>query len=51
MGDAAGGGGGGDRIGDPDDFGKIAAFLCSEPAKFLTGAAVNVDGGAYMGLQ
>ena len=43
--------GGGDRIGDPDDFGKIAAFLCSEAAKFLTGAAVHVDGGAYAGLQ
>jgi 3-oxoacyl-[acyl-carrier protein] reductase len=43
--------GGGDRIGDPDDFGKIAAFLCSEPAKFLTGAGVHVDGGAYAGLQ
>jgi 3-oxoacyl-[acyl-carrier protein] reductase len=38
-------------LGDPDDFGKIAAFLCSEPAKFLTGAGVHVDGGAYAGLQ
>lgn len=51
RGDTAGGSAGGDRIGDPDDFGRIAAFLCSESAKFLTGAAVNVDGGAYMGLQ
>jgi 3-oxoacyl-[acyl-carrier protein] reductase len=41
---------GGERIGDPGDFGKIAAFLCSEPAKFLTGAGVHVDGGAYAGL-
>ena len=41
----------GARLGDPDDFGKIAAFLCSEPAKFLTGAGVHVDGGAYAGLQ
>jgi 3-oxoacyl-[acyl-carrier protein] reductase len=39
------------RLGDPDDFGKIAAFLCSEPAKFLTGVGVHVDGGAYAGLQ
>jgi 3-oxoacyl-[acyl-carrier protein] reductase len=39
------------RIGDPGDFGKIAAFLCSEPAKFLTGAGVHVDGGAYAALQ
>jgi 3-oxoacyl-[acyl-carrier protein] reductase len=44
-------GSGDQRIGDPDDFGKIAAFLCSEQAKFLTGAAVHVDGGAYQGLQ
>jgi 3-oxoacyl-[acyl-carrier protein] reductase len=40
----------GGRIGDPGDFGKIAAFLCSEPAKFLTGAGVHVDGGAYAAL-
>ena len=39
------------RIGDPDDFGRIAAFLCSDAASFMTGAAVNVDGGAFAGLQ
>ena len=39
------------RIGDPGDFGRITAFLCSEHAKFVTGAAVPVDGGAYAGLQ
>ena len=49
RGDAGGDGAG--RIGDPEDFGRIAAFLCSESAKFITGAAVNVDGGAYQGLQ
>ncbi|HEX4822197.1 MAG TPA: SDR family oxidoreductase [Acidimicrobiales bacterium] len=38
-------------IGDPDDFGAIVAFLCSERAKFVTGAALHVDGGAYAGLQ
>ena len=27
-------------IGDPSDFGRIAAFLCSEPASFVTGAAI-----------
>jgi 3-oxoacyl-[acyl-carrier protein] reductase len=37
-------------IGRPDDFGAIAAFVCSEPARFLTGTAVHVDGGAYAGL-
>jgi len=38
-------------LGDPGDFGRIAAFLCSEHAKFVTGAAIPVDGGAYLGLQ
>jgi 3-oxoacyl-[acyl-carrier protein] reductase len=38
-------------LGDADRFGRIAAFLCSESASFVTGAAVPVDGGAYSGLQ
>jgi 3-oxoacyl-[acyl-carrier protein] reductase len=37
-------------VGDPDDFGGVVAFLCSEQAKFLTGAAIHVDGGAYAAL-
>ena len=37
-------------IGDPDDFGRVAAFLCSESARFITGAALPVDGGSYPGL-
>lgn len=38
-------------IGDPDDFGQVAAFLCSEYARFITGAAIPVDGGVDKGLQ
>ena len=38
-------------LGDPADFGQIVAFLCSEQATFVTGAALNVDGGDYQGLQ
>jgi len=34
----------GGRAGDPRDFGRIAAFLCSESAKYLTGVALSVDG-------
>lgn len=38
-------------LGRPEDFGALAAFLCSEHARFVTGAAIPVDGGAYAGLQ
>ncbi|MBW2419286.1 MAG: SDR family oxidoreductase [Deltaproteobacteria bacterium] len=37
-------------LGRPEDFGAIAAFLCSESARFITGAAIPVDGGSYEGL-
>jgi 3-oxoacyl-[acyl-carrier protein] reductase len=37
-------------IGDADDFGAVVAFVCSEAAKYLTGTAIPVDGGAYAGL-
>jgi len=40
----------GPNIGDPADFGSIVAFLCSEPAKFVSGTAVMVDGAASQGL-
>lgn len=38
------------RIGDPADFGAVVAFLCSEPANYVTGTTVAVDGGRYSGL-
>ena len=38
-------------IGDAGDFGAIAAFMCSEQAKFMTGAHINVDGGSFAGLM
>jgi len=38
------------RVGDPGDFGQVVAFLCSEQAGFVTGAALQVDGGSYAGL-
>lgn len=37
-------------IGDPGDFGQIGAFVCSEQARYLTGTAIQVDGGAYGAL-
>lgn len=33
------------HFGDPSDIANIAAFLCSDRAKFITGQAINVDGG------
>lgn len=39
------------EVGDPADFGAVVAFMCSAQARFITGAALPVDGGAYRGLQ
>lgn len=39
------------ELGRPEDFGRVAAFLCSDAARFVTGSAILVDGGAYQGLQ
>lgn len=38
------------RLGDPADFGAVGAFLCSQYAGYVTGAALQVDGGSYAGL-
>jgi 3-oxoacyl-[acyl-carrier protein] reductase len=38
------------RMGDPQDFGRVVAFLCSAPAGFVSGSAVSVDGAGTLGL-
>jgi 3-oxoacyl-[acyl-carrier protein] reductase len=38
-------------IGNAGDFGRVAAFLCSESARYVTGTALAVDGGSDQGLQ
>lgn len=38
------------RLGRPEDFGRVAAFLCSEHANYLTGVALPVDGGSGTSL-
>ncbi len=38
-------------VGRPEDFGAAVAFLCSDHARFITGASLPVDGGVHKGLQ
>lgn len=38
------------RLGDPAEFGKVAAFLLAPAASYVTGITVPVDGGALRGL-
>lgn len=33
------------RYGDTDEYGRVAAFLLSDAARYITGATVQVDGG------
>jgi 3-oxoacyl-[acyl-carrier protein] reductase len=41
---------GGGPVGDPADFGKVVCFLCSDPARFVSGTALLVDGATTKGL-
>jgi NAD(P)-dependent dehydrogenase (short-subunit alcohol dehydrogenase family) len=34
------------RMGKAEEFARMACFLCSDAGSFITGAAINVDGGA-----
>ncbi len=38
-------------LGDPVDFGKVVTFLCSDPARFVSGSAIAVDGARILGLS
>ena len=38
------------RLGKPEEFGRVVAFLASGAASYVTGATVQVDGGAVLGL-
>jgi 2-deoxy-D-gluconate 3-dehydrogenase len=39
----------GGRVGTPDDFAGIAAFLASSASDYVTGADIRVDGGLMWG--
>lgn len=33
------------RLGQPEEVGALVAFLVSDQASFITGTAINIDGG------
>jgi 3-oxoacyl-[acyl-carrier protein] reductase len=38
------------RLATPEEFAPLVAFLCSEPARYITGQTIAVDGGLIAGL-
>ncbi len=39
------------RIGKPEEFGALVAFLASEQASYINGETILIDGGMYRGLM
>lgn len=38
------------RYGTVEEFGSVGAFLCSEPASYMTGGLIRCDGGSVRGV-
>jgi 3-oxoacyl-[acyl-carrier protein] reductase len=38
------------RIASPEEFAPLVAFLCGEPARYVTGQTISIDGGLVRGL-
>ena len=38
------------RLGEPQEFASVVAFLCSERSSYVTGTCLAVDGGVVKGV-
>ena len=38
------------RLGEPEEFASVVAFLCSERASYVSGTCIQIDGGAVKGV-
>jgi len=38
------------RLGTPDEIAELAAWLLSDAASFVNGAAISIDGGKLAGM-